>query len=371
MDKYETEVLYNIAETCCASISISDLEVMTGDRFPVEKLLNRKLTYGSIPGSRDTRSVVAQLVNTPTGPIEVSGDDVLLTNGAIGANFLVYYALCGPGDHVIVVDPAYQQLNSVPKMFGATVHLLKLRPENGFQPDLEELEQLVLDFKPKLININSPHNPSGTHLSDPTLEKIVGLAKINDSYLLCDEVYRPLFHSADEQPKSVATLYERGIITGSTSKAFSMAGLRTGWVVSSNKEVIAECLKRRDYNIISVSYLDDLTTGWLLRHRAAILDRNYKLCRENLKIIKEFKERVRGKISYVEPTGGSTMLIELPNIQNTAEFCRQLAVNKKTMLVPGENFNLPGTVRLGFGNPTEELVKGLSHFEDLLKEYKE
>jgi aspartate/methionine/tyrosine aminotransferase len=74
---------------------------------------------------------------------QLSSDNVLITQGAIGANYLVFYGLVGPGDHVICVYPTYQQLFAVPESFGAEVSLWRLQAENGFLPDIGELEQLA------------------------------------------------------------------------------------------------------------------------------------------------------------------------------------------------------------------------------------
>lgn len=146
MDRYETTPgVLNIAETCAASVSIQDLLDLSKDRstgFPLE--LSKKLTYGAIRGSDTLRQrVAAQYNGAAWDPLPP--ENVIITQGAIVANFLLFYTLIGPQDHVICVYPTYQQLYTVPESLGAEVSLWRLKTENGFLPDPEELEQLVRD----------------------------------------------------------------------------------------------------------------------------------------------------------------------------------------------------------------------------------
>jgi len=160
MDKYETtpEVL-NIAETCAASISIDDLVALCEDpNIPPPLQTSKKLTYGQIRGSDALRGRLASLYSTRV-PSPLSPDNILITPGAIAANFLLLYTLIGPGDHVICVHPTYQQLYAVPESLGAEVSLWKLKKEKKYIPDVEELESLVKE-NTKMIIINNPNNPS-------------------------------------------------------------------------------------------------------------------------------------------------------------------------------------------------------------------
>jgi aspartate/methionine/tyrosine aminotransferase len=371
MDEYETKVQCNIAETCCYSLTISQVEKIIGKKFPVDALLDIRLGYGSIPGSTQLRSAIAEIINatSPGCHISVDASNVLVSNGAIGANFLVYYALVDPGDHVVIVDPAYQQLQSVPAMFGAKVDFLPHRPENGFLPLIEDLRKLVKKGQTKLININSPHNPSGAVLPDKLLREIVEIARGAGAWLLCDEVYRPLYHSlpaGEPEPVSVACLYEKGIITGSTSKAFSLAGLRLGWVVTPSKFVIDECMKRRDYNTISVSVVDDAIATWALSGWRKIIEYNYQLCLGNLKIVDEFVAGCNGKAKLVRPSGGTVMFLEIVGVTNTKKFCADFINKYSVLIVPGETFNKPGFVRIGFANATDDLRYGLSKLQEYI-----
>ena len=228
MNAHETTATWNIAETCVDSLRVEELLALTGDGDAVlRRLLDIKLTYGHISGSPELRAAIAALYGERIGPA-----DVITTNGAIGANFLVQFALVEPGDNVVCVRPTYQQLFSVPEALGAQVRLLSLREEDGYLPDVDELRRLV-DDSTRLIVLNNPNNPTGALIDEPLLQEIVAVAREHGAWLHGDEVYRMLEHAPGSTPPSVADLYERGVSTGSMSKSYSLAGLRTGWVAGS------------------------------------------------------------------------------------------------------------------------------------------
>lgn len=136
MDLYETSAKHNLAETCCASISLNDLLALSPKTDLVD--YTQKQVYGAIRGSEALRTNIANLYSGP-----VSADRVLVTNGAIQANFLALYTHVGPEDHVICQYPTYQQLYSVPESFGAEVSLWRSDEANGWKMDLEKLSSLI------------------------------------------------------------------------------------------------------------------------------------------------------------------------------------------------------------------------------------
>lgn len=143
MDNYETWATHNLAETCCASISLNDLASLSGKADPLSIVdFAQKQVYGAIRGSDSLRSNIANIYNDENSA-PLPKDNVLVTNGAIQANFLSLYTQVGPGDHVICHYPTYQQLYSVPESLGATVSLWKANEDNSWQPSLEELKGLI------------------------------------------------------------------------------------------------------------------------------------------------------------------------------------------------------------------------------------
>jgi aspartate/methionine/tyrosine aminotransferase len=142
MNEHELTAKYNLAETCSASISVEELQALSAEKSTSPLSFSKKLDYGSITGSEKLRKNLADLYSAKT-PTPLPADNVLITPGAIMANFLLIYSLVGPGDHVICVYPTYQQLYSVPASVGAEVSLWRSREEEKWRLDLDDLKSLI------------------------------------------------------------------------------------------------------------------------------------------------------------------------------------------------------------------------------------
>lgn len=231
MNLWETKCTHNVAETCVYSLSLDQLfELTGGDKQAfLDAFAARRLTYGDIEGRPDLLSGIAKLYRT------VAPEHIIPTHGAAGANALVLSTLVNPGDHVVSVMPTYQQLYSIPEMCGAAVDVLHLEKENGYHVDVEALDALCTP-ETKVICINNPDNPTGALLDGETLRAIVEVARKNDAWLHCDEVYRHL-NQTDEYAESVVDLYDKGVTTSSMSKVWSLAGIRLGWCVTKDEQL--------------------------------------------------------------------------------------------------------------------------------------
>ncbi len=352
MNAYEVGAKYNIAETCVNSISLDELFKITGEDKEafLAGLTSRRLTYGDIEGAPLFKEGISKLFKT------VSPEEIVTTHGAAGANHHIFYSLIEPGDHVISVMPTYQQLYSIPESYGAEVELLHLRNDNGFLPDLGELRRMVRP-NTKMICLNNPNNPTGALMSRAELEAIVEIARSVGAYVLCDEVYRHLTQT-DEWSESIVDLYEKGISTGSMSKVFSLAGLRLGWIVSHDKDVVRACLTHRDYNHISCSVLDEAVAGLALKHAGKILARNRWIVRENLALL-DMWVKLEPRVHYTKPQAGTAALVYYDGGMPSYEFCKAMYDMTGAFVTPGACFEDEYCFRVGYACSKEELQAGL------------
>jgi len=288
----------------------------------------------------------------------------LVTHGAIGANALIYQALIEPVDHVVSIVPNYQQHWSIPEALGAQVSKLSLRATDAYLPDLGALSDLCRDGV-KLISLSNPNNPTGALMERPFLAELVEIARSHGAYILCDEVYRGTEQSGDLITPSIVDLYEKGIATGSMSKAFSLAGLRLGWMVAP-REVLQKAMVHRDYNTISVGRIDDHFAALALENADRILARSRKIVRANLSILDPWIESGEG-LSYVKPKAGTTALVKLGFDTPSASFCQSLQQETGVMFLPGSALGQEGHVRIGYAFEQELLRDGLQKVSDFLK----
>jgi aspartate/methionine/tyrosine aminotransferase len=359
MNAYETRCELNLAETCVDSLTVEQLLSIAGvtDAEVMAALRPMRLSYGAIEGSPRLRSLIAATYASQ------SAENIVVTHGAIGANALVHATLVEPGDHVISVLPTYQQHYSIPESYGARVDILKLREEHGFLPDLEELRALATPGT-RLIAINNPNNPTGALMTRAFLEQVVAIARACDAWLLCDEVYRGIGDDHGEPIPAVADLYERGVSTGSMSKAYSLAGLRLGWIAGPTA-LLHAVSKHRDYTTISVSMIDDYFAALALEHGEAILARSRAITLGNRAALAAWVAD-EPLVSWVPPQGGTTALLKYHHAMPSAELCLKLLDQTGVMLLPGSAMDMEGYVRIGYANDPAILRAGLGRISEFL-----
>ncbi len=360
MNAHEEGARYNIAETCVDSISLNELWELSGQdgqSFWAD-FCRKRMTYGDIVGFPAFREGICGLYKT------IRPDNLVITHGAAGANHHVFYSLLEPGDRVISIMPTYQQLYSIPESFNAQVEVMQLKEENGYLPDMEELRRLATRDT-KMICINNPNNPTGALMNLSLLQEIVEIAREAGAYILCDEVYRHLTQE-DIWCESIADLYEKGISVGSMSKVFSLAGLRLGWIATHDEEVIQSCLSHRDYNLISCGLLDERIAAIALAAKDAILTRNQGIVRANLALLDDWVKS-EPRIHYVKPQAGTTALVYYDYAPDSVTFCTRMYHETGAFVTPGDCFEQPKSMRIGYANDTETLKHGLSAISGFLR----
>ena len=352
MNDWEVGARYNIAETCVNSISLDELFALTGEDKAAfwAEIAARRLTYGDIEGAPAFRQGICSLYKT------VKPENIITSHGAIGANHHVFCSLIAPGDRVVSVLPTYQQLYSIPEALGAEVALLPLKRENGYLPDLDALRALVTPGT-KMLCLNNPNNPTGALIPNDILAEIVEIARSAGAYILCDEVYRHI-EQTDEWSDSIADIYEKGISVGSMSKAFSLAGLRLGWIATHDRDALSAFVLHRDYDLISGGIIDEAIAALALAHSDKMLERSHAIVRENLAVLDAW---VAGEkhASYVKPGGGTTALVHYDFDIPSRELCAEMYEKTGAFVTPGDCFEQPKSMRVGYACAKEDLKKGL------------
>ena len=358
MNEWETKCTWNLAETCVESLTIDQLLQLSGKNdADLSDLLPLKMTYGAIEGSERLRRAITELYTRQ------SAQNIVVTHGTIGANMLVHKTLVSRGDHVVAVVPTYQQHYSIPASIGADVAHLRLREEDNWLPDLDALRDLVTPDT-KLIALNNPNNPTGALMDRALLEQIVAIAREADAWILCDEVYRGTDQAGDGMTASIADLYEKGISTASMSKAFSLAGLRLGWIAAP-ENLIEAIMIHRDYDTISVGMIDDHFAALALEHKAAVLARSQQITRGNLDILSGWVDG-EPQISWVKPKSGTTALLKYDLSISSRDFCVALLEETGVLLTPGSALDMEGYLRIGYANNPDILKEGLARLSTFI-----
>lgn len=360
LNTLELGARFNLAETDAKPFTLEELLAL-GDREELlAELAAIRLGYNPTMGSFALRQAIAGLYQS------VTPKQVLVTGGAIEADFLLANVLVEPGDTVIVQFPAYQVLYAVAEARGATVKRWTMSLDNGYRPDLDRLAALI-DDRTKLVVINTPHNPTGAVLTREELETILGWAEERGFWVLSDEVYHGLAYEEGLLPPLARDLSPRAISVGSMSKTFGLSGLRLGWIAGP-EEILQACWSWKDYTSISNSPLSDFLARLALVNVDRVWERNLALARENRRVLLDWFEENRPIIDYVAPRAGLVCFPRFNLPISTEEFCRRAYEERGVLLVPGECFEMPGHIRFGFGGDPAEFAAGLRELGEVLRE---
>ena len=352
MNTYENDAVYNLAETDAKPFTLIELLALGDQNRHIQELLDLKISYNPTLGSDRLRALLASQYRD-TGP-----EQILVTTGAIEANFLLANVLIEPGDTIIIQSPAYQALYSVAEARGANVKHWTMHLDEGYQPDLERLATL-LDENTRAVILNIPHNPTGAVLSAKDLQTIIGWAEEKDFWVICDEVYHDMLLEPNVLPDKASSYSSRAISIGSFSKSFGLSGLRLGWIAAP-QWVVERCWCWKDYTSISISPLNDYLACFALEHRDGVFKRNIPLALENRKTLMAWFSAHADVLEFVPPKAG---LLTFPRFRDlpmsTQDFCLEVYNKEKVLLLPGECFKLPGYLRIGYGNDSQVFSAGL------------
>jgi aspartate/methionine/tyrosine aminotransferase len=358
---WEHHVELNISESGVEPLTVAEL---LNDPAERERVLSLPLGYPQTNGSEELRGRIAEMYPG------ASAANVLLTCGCSEANYIVTWSLVEPGDEVIFMQPNYMQVAGVADSFGAVVKPLWLRENLGWAPDMAELRGM-LTRKTKLIAICNPNNPTGAVLSEKIMGEICAAAELVGAWILADEVYRGAEFS-DALTPTFYGRYDHLLCTGGFSKSFAMPGLRTGWVVGS-AEMAEKLWGYHDYTTIGPTQLTDRIAAIALepQRRAQILQRTRRIIRENYGTVRDWGERHAELLTHIPPAAGAIAWFGFKNGQNTAALAEAARTKKNLLIVPGEQFGMPGHLRIGFGGHADKLKQALERLDELLVEMQE
>ena len=354
---WENLVAYNLTESGLHPFTLSELF----SAAQLDELLSLRLGYGQTNGSIPLRQAISSYYPGATA------DSVLATNGSAEANFLANWTQLEPGDEIVYMVPNYMQIWGVARALGVTVKPLPLRQELGWQPDLNELRQLVSP-KTKVIAVCNPNNPTGSRLSSEAMAAIVAAAQEVGAWIFSDEVYRGA--ELDEvETRSFWGMTDKVVVTAGLSKAYGLPGLRLGWLVGP-AEFIAQCWASSDYTTITPGILSDRAGTFVLGDRAMrnrILTRNRGWLRQNLALVQEWVAEQNGRLSLTPPQAGGMAFMRYDFALNSTELTTRLRQEQSVLVVAGDCFGMDGHLRFGFGSEPEYLTAGLNRVAAFLR----
>ena len=277
--KWEFTAKYNLAASDVESLSISDLLAMssTSDKQAFQDLW---LGYTETFGNKDLRYEISKTYDT------AKPEHILCFAGAEEGLYVAMRVLLRHNDHAIVVVPNYQAAETIPLDI-CEVSGVPLNPEENWSLDIDRVKN---EIRPntKLISINFPNNPTGAILGRERLDELIRICRNRGLYLFSDEVYRLLERDTKLRLPQIADIYERGISLNVMSKAYGLPGLRLGWIMCKDANILQNMERYKHYLSICNSAPSEHLSMIALKAKEQILDRNRTLINANIKILCEF-----------------------------------------------------------------------------------
>lgn len=356
LDQYEHDIEFNLGASTGPTWTVNDILALA-DEETRHRFLNHKLVYGRPAGADSLREAIAEMQGVPVESVQVM-------TGSSEALVAMMWLLNEPGANVILPLPGFTTFSALPESLGIEVRYYRVRRENQFRIDVDEIKRLA-DSNTKLILVNCPHNPTGATIRDSDMEALHAFTAERGIQLVSDEVYHPIYHG--RKTTSAARLPHATVIHD-LSKAFSIAGVRTGWMIEHDAQRRQQYWTARAYFSISNGTTGEILAEIAIRNRDKILGKAQETATRNLQLLDRFMEEHREVLGWIRPPGGMTAFPWLVSGEDARPFC-QAATDRGILLAPGDCFEVPAHFRLGFAAAGAEFSQALDRFGEFVKSW--
>ena len=310
--------------------------------------------------------------------INVSYSDLLITTGGSEALLFALNSCLDDGDEIIIPEPFYANYNGFSISSGVKVVPIATNIDDGFAlPSIQEFEKLITS-RTKAILICNPGNPTGYLYSKAELESLKEIVVKNNLFLIADEVYREFAYDGEKHHSvlNISGIENHAIVIDSTSKRYSMCGIRVGCIVSKNKDVISTALK------FAQARLSPPTFGQIAGEAALCTPQSYfdKVSKEYVdrrNVLVDGLNSIEGVICP-KPKGAFYAIAQLP-VDNADEFAKWLLEDfsfegETIMVAPAAGFYSTinsgfNQVRIAYVLNKDSLKKAVQILKEALKVY--
>ncbi len=345
-------------------------------RAAVKAMQGGQTRYTPASGIPELRGAVARFYQKTYG-LQLSAEQVLISNGAKHSIHNVLAAFLNPGDEVVIPSPYWVSYSDLVEMTGASYRLVPTTFESGFKMTPEQLRG-ALTSRTRLLMLNSPSNPTGSVYTSRELEALADVLLDTNVAVLSDEIYEKLVYG-DARATCFATLRpglaERTVTVSGVSKTYAMTGWRIGWAVGPAHLVKA---------MGNVQSQETGCPSSVSQYAALAAVEGDQECVEKMR--REFEARaelVRRRLGAIPgvrcpvAAGAFYAFFDVSAyfgrslggrpVTDSAGFCQAALESAHVNLVPGSAFGAEGYVRLSFAASREQLNGGLDRLEQMLK----
>ncbi len=356
LDQYEHDIEFDLAASTGPPWTVNEILALADEKTR-HRFLSHKVVYSRVAGADSLREAIAEMQGVPVETVQV-------VTGASEALLALMWLAAEPGANVILPLPGFTTFSALPQSLALETRFYSVRRENGFRMDPGEIQGLA-DSKTKLILVNSPHHPTGATLGDSEMEALHDFAAARGIQFVTDEVYHPIYHG--RQLKSAARLPHATVI-GDLSKAFSLSGVRTGWIIEPDVLRRQQYWTARAYFTISNATTAEILSEIAIRRREVVLGKTQEVATGNLKLLERFMVDHDDVLGWIRPQGGMTAFPWLVSGEDARPFCRA-AAERGILLAPGDCFDAPSHFRLGFAAAGDNFARALDRLGTFVRSW--
>jgi aspartate aminotransferase/aminotransferase len=316
--------------------------------------------YTPNPGLASLRETILQKARNGNG-IKAQLEQVAVTPGSVFALAAAMITVADAGDEILIPDPGWPNYNMQALILGLKPVLYSLRPENGYQPVVDEIQTLI-GPRTRAIIINSPSNPTGAVFSKKTIQAMVDLARRHDIYLISDEAYEAIIYEGRHYSPAAFDPDDRVITVNAVSKTYAMTGWRIGYYIAP-AQIATDMHKVIEPFVVNATAISQ-------KAAEAALNGPQDCVREMTAAYKQRRDMVvevlqQEGFEFVVPQGAFYLLVEIAKTgMDSYDFAQELVQKTGVAVAPGKTFgpSADSYIRISFCADPEELQEGLRRF---------
>ena len=363
------------------SLAIGELQWNTYKpiRQAAQKAIEEGYTkYSHSSGREALRKKISEQASLQFG-LDLSYENIFIGNGCKYVLYGAFQSLCEKGDEVLLPAPYWMSYPPLIKLSGAEIKAVPTKEENGFKITAQELEKNISE-KTKVFLLNSPHNPTSAVYSEEELKSLGKvLLKFPHITVMFDSIYDRIMYSEKFAPnilKVCPELKDQILVFSGASKNYLMTGWRLGWLIAPKTF------------IKTISTFQSQSIGCANSISQKAFEDAFELCEDhitdtvqNLKQIRDLLVNGLKNISGLKvfPSDGAFYLwVGVQNfigkqhkgktIDSSRQVMELLLLEKKLLCICGEEFGMPGYLRLSYVAFEKDIKKAITRLQDFFSE---
>ena len=334
----------------------------------IQKATSRRIKYIPSSGTPELKQAILNYTATHYGHT-FEPAHVLVSAGAKQALFNFLLAAVNPGDEVVFPAPFWVSYPEMVKLAGGTPVVVK--PTQGLRVSADELIKAVTP-RTKAILINSPCNPAGHIFDEAFIQKIVQFAQEKQIFLVMDDIYHQLVYDGAKTPNPCAYAkdFSNLVLINGVSKLYGLTGLRIGWTVCENKELIAAMGRMQAQSTSCNSDISEAAATAALNGPQNCVDDLRAVLEDNRNTLLAELANIP-HIHVEKPQGTFYSFVDFSYYNPDSNALAAYLLDKALVaVVPGKAFGAEGYLRVSFCADKQAIVQGVQRIAAALKDLK-